>query len=259
VNPRSLGNDSRGAVIATLAFVLVVALLPPGSYLALLLAWLVMALAGALIGIGPRYLARRGLITLPFAIAALPIMFLRNDEPLWSGSIGPLTVQLSGAGLRIASTAILKAWISVQASILLLALASPPAIVTALRRMRLPDVIATSAGLTIRYLEVLRDEARRMLRARTARSASPVGVGREQIGGTIAWRARTTGNLVGSLFLRAYSRAQRIEAAAASRGATGSLSVGTMPVADRHLAIKIIGVLIVALLLTVAGALLPRL
>jgi len=189
----------------------------------------------------------------------VPIVFLQSDELLWAGTVGPLTLQVSGAGLRIALTALLKAWISVQASVLLLALASAPSIVTALRRMRLPDVIATSAGLTIRYLELLRDEARRMLRARTARSASPVGVGRERIGGTIAWRARTTGSLVGSLFLRAYSRAQRIEEAAASRGATGSLSIGTMPAADSRLTLKVIGVLLLVLALTLAGALLPRL
>lgn len=257
--PRGVGRDARAAVITTLAFVIAVALLPPGSYVALLLAWLLLAFAGALLGIAPGRLARRGFIALPFVVAAVPIVFLRSDELLWTGTVGPLTLQVSGAGLRIALTALLKAWISVQASVLLLTLASAPAIVTALRRMRLPDVIATSAGLTIRYLELLRDEARRMLRARTARSASPVGVGRERIGGSISWRARTTGSLVGSLFLRAYARAQRIEEAAASRGATGSLSIGTLPPADPRLTLKLIGMLMLVLALTLCGALLPRL
>jgi hypothetical protein len=59
--------------------------------------------------------------------------------------------------------------------------------------------------------------------------------------------------------LRAYSRAQRIEEAAASRGATGSLSVGTLPIADPRLTIKVVGVLVLVLVLTLAGALLPRL
>lgn len=243
----------------TITFLIAIALLPAGSYSALLLAWLVLATAGALIGYSPSRLARRGFIALPFVVAAIPIVFLRDDELLWAGTIGPLTLQVSGVGLRIALTALLKAWISVQASVLLLAYTDAPAIVTALRRMRLPNVIATSAGLTIRYLELLRDEARRMLRARTARSASPVGVGRERIGGSIAWRARTTGSLVGSLFLRAYSRAQRIEEAAVSRGATGSLSIGTFPPADPQIAFKVIGALLLSLAITVCGVLLPRL
>ena len=230
-----------------------------GAYIAIVLGWLMVITAGAYVGIAPLRLARRAGIALPFALAALPIVFLRTDELLWSGAIGPLSLSISGAGLRIALTAVLKAWVSVQASIVLITYADSPAIVTALRRMKLPDAIATSAGLTIRYLELLRDEARRMLRARTARSASPVGTGRERIGGSISWRARTTGNLVGSLFLRAYSRAQRIEEAAASRGATGSLSIGTLPVADPRLTIKVIGALTLVLSLTLCGALLPRL
>lgn len=259
VQLRGGARDVRAAVIATIAFVLAVALLPPGSYVALLISWLVLAFAGALLGMSPARLARRGLIALPFVVAAVPIVFLRDDELLWSGSIGPLALQISGSGLRIALTALIKAWISVQASVLLLTYASAPAVVTALRRMRLPEIIATSAGLTIRYLEILRDEARRMLRARTARSASPVGTGRERIGGTLLWRARTTGSLVGSLFLRAFSRAQRIEEAATSRGAVGSLSVGTLPAADHRLLLKIAGAALLVGAITLSGVLLPRL
>ncbi|MFM8997236.1 MAG: hypothetical protein ACKOJD_03840, partial [Candidatus Limnocylindrus sp.] len=50
-------------------------------------------------------------------------------------------------------------------------------IVGSLRALKIPDTIATSAGLTIRYLDLLRNEATRMLRARpicisTPRSAS---------------------------------------------------------------------------------------
>lgn len=252
-------RDARGAISAAVAFVVGVALLPIGAFFALGIAWIIVMLAGALIGIPPLRLARRAGIALPFAAAAVPLIFLRSDELVWSGTVGPLAISISGAGLRIALTAVLKAWVSVQASIVLITYADAPTIVTALRRMRLPEAIATSAGLTIRYLELLRDEAWRMLRARTARSASPVGVGQERIGGSIAWRARTTGNLVGSLFLRAYARAQRIEEAAASRGATGSLSVGTLPAADPRLAVKVVGALLLVTAISLCGALLPRL
>jgi len=249
----------RAAVVAALFFILSIALLPMGAYVAILISWFAVITTGAYVGIAPLRLARRGAIALPFVLAAVPVIFLRTDELLWSGSVGPLNLTISGAGLRIALTAVLKAWVSVQASIVLITYADAPTIVTALRRMRLPDAIATSAGLTIRYLELLRDEARRMLRARTSRSASPVGTGRERTGGSISWRARTTGNLVGSLFLRAYARAQRIEEAAASRGATGSLSVGTLPAADPRLTFKVIGVLVLVLTISLCGALLPRL
>lgn len=251
--------DARATVIAALAFILAVALMPAGAYAAMAAAWLLVATAGALRGIAPLTLARRGGIVFPFVLAAIPLIFIRTDEMIWEGFVGPLSLHISGVGLRIALSALLKAWISVQASIVLVATADAPMIVVALRRMRLPDAIATSAGLTIRYLELLRDEAQRMLRARAARSVSPVGVGGERVGGSIAWRARTTGNLVGSLFLRAYARAARVEEAALSRGATGSLSSKTLPTADRHLGVKLLGTIALLLALSAFGQVVPRL
>jgi energy-coupling factor transporter transmembrane protein EcfT len=86
-----------------------------------------------------------------------------------------------------------------------------------------------------------------------------VGVGGERIGGSIAWRARTTGNLVGSLFLRAYARAARVEEAALSRGATGSLSTGFLPTADRYLGVKVVAAVALLLALSAFGQVVPRL
>jgi cobalt/nickel transport system permease protein len=65
---------------------------------------------------------------------------------------------------------------------------------------------------------VLADEGGRMTRARDARSAGrPEGGG----GGSIRWRAAVTGRMVGSLFLRAYERSERIYAAMQARGFEG--------------------------------------
>jgi cobalt/nickel transport system permease protein len=68
-----------------------------------------------------------------------------------------------------------------------------------------------------RYLAVLTDEASRMLRARYARSGGAGG----RSGGSIRWRATVTGRMVGSLFLRAYERSERIYAAMQARGFEG--------------------------------------
>ena len=42
-------------------------------------------------------------------------------------------------------------------------------------------------------------------------------------GGSIAWRAKVTGGLVGSLFLRSYERSERIYAAMQARGFEGEI------------------------------------
>ena len=251
-------QDARAAIIATLLVALGVALLPAGSYVAYLFVWLAVATVAALNGIAPSEAARRGLLALPFALAALPLLFTRSDEIIWSGALGGASLSISGAGLRVILTTAVKAWISVQVALILVRRYPVESIVGSLRALRLPDTIATSAGLTIRYLDLLRSEATRMLRARTSRSASPIGETRERAGGSIPWRARVTGNLAGALFLRAYARAARIEEAATARGARGSLSLGGLQQVDpRHLPKTALAVIAFAAI-GVAGALLPR-
>jgi energy-coupling factor transporter transmembrane protein EcfT len=97
-----------------------------------------------------------------------------------------------------------------------------------------------------------------MLRARSSRSASPLGESRERAGGSIPWRARVTGNLAGALFLRAYARAARVEEAATARGARGSLSFGGLQQTDPRILPKTILALVAFAAIGVAGALLPR-
>ncbi len=251
-------QDARAAIVTTLLVTLAVALLPTGSYLAYLLVWLAVATVAALSGIAPGQLARRALVALPFVVAALPLLFTRSDEIIWAGELGAISLSVSGAGLRIILTTALKAWISVQVALILVKLYPIESIVGSLRALKLPDTIATSAGLTIRYLDLLRNEATRMLRARSSRSASPIGETRERAGGSIPWRARVTGNLAGALFLRAYARAARVEEAATARGARGSLSFGGLQQTDPRIVQKAALALAAFALISASGALLPR-
>ncbi len=70
-----------------------------------------------------------------------------------------------------------------------------------------------------RYLFVLVDEVNRMIAARNARSARADG----RVGGSLAWRAKVTGQMAGSLFLRSYERSERIYMAMLARGFDGEL------------------------------------
>jgi cobalt/nickel transport system permease protein len=71
-----------------------------------------------------------------------------------------------------------------------------------------------------RYLGVLGDEAQRMNRARASRSAARPG---RRAGGSLLWRGRVTGAMVGSLFLRSYERSERVYSAMLARGFDGEL------------------------------------
>ncbi len=150
-------------------------------------------------------------------LAALPLIFTRPGDPLATFAIGPLVLTVSGEGLRQFTTIALKSWVSVQAALLLSFTTAFPDLVEALGRLRVPRLLVAIIGFMYRYLAVLADEAGRLSRARASRSAVVEGRG----GGTVAWRARVVGGMVGSLFLRSYERSERVYAAMQARGFDG--------------------------------------
>ncbi|HVM25970.1 MAG TPA: cobalt ECF transporter T component CbiQ [Candidatus Limnocylindrales bacterium] len=210
--------DPRLKFVAVVATIVSISLLPVGAFVALGIMWVALAAASTLAQLGPLRLTRGGFIAAPFLLAVVPIVFVRPEDPI--GSIGPLTV--SGEGLRIFGTVAAKSWLSVQAALLLTFTTPFHDLVDALRDLRVPRILVSIIGFMYRYLAVLVDEGGRMLRARSARSA---GTG----GGSIRWRARVTGQMVGTLFLRSYERSERIYAAMQARGFSGAF---------RHLATR---------------------
>ena len=200
-----------------IATILVVSLLPMGSALAMLVIWLVLVACSATAGLGPFRLSRGAVVALPFTLAAFPLIFTIQEQVIATVALGPLGLTISAEGLRRFLTITAGSWLSVQVA-LLLAFTTPfHDLVDALRELRLPRILISIISFMYRYLAVLTDEGSRMLRARDARSALGDGRG----GGSIRWRATVTGRMVGSLFLRAYERSERIYAAMQARGFEG--------------------------------------
>jgi cobalt/nickel transport system permease protein len=207
-----------------------VALLPSGAFVALGLAWVAIVAVSVTAGLGPLRTSRAGLVAVPFALAALPLVVTRPGEPIAAFDLGPLAVTITDAGVRDFTTILLKSWVSVQAA-LLLAFTTPfHDLVDALRELRVPRIMIAIIGFMYRYLAVMTDEAGRMMRARAARSAAPRAGG----GGTVIWRATVTGRMVGSLFLRSYERSERIFAAMQARGFDGEFRYLEGPVLRRR-------------------------
>jgi cobalt/nickel transport system permease protein len=184
---------------------------------ALFTAWLVLVTCSATAGLGPFRLSRSAIVALPFAIAALPLIFTMQGDIITTLAIGPFTVTISAEGIRRFLSILIGSWLSVQVA-LLLAFTTPfHDLVDGLRELRVPRILIAIISFMYRYLAVLADEASRMMRARDARSA----LGTRTSGGTLRWRATVTGRMVGSLFLRAYERSERIYAAMQARGFEG--------------------------------------
>jgi cobalt/nickel transport system permease protein len=220
--------DPRIKLGLTLAFILTTAMVPIGSWPIYTFLFAIILAIEALSELGIGYVLKRSLLALPFVLAAIPIIFTASGQELANFTIGSMTLSISQAGLERFISISLKSWISVQAAIVLATCTPFPEILVAMRAIRLPRLIVAIFSLMWRYLFVLVDEAIRLNRARASRSGI-VTKSDKKVGGSIVWRARVTGGMVGSLFLRALERSDRIYMAMVSRGYDGEIRSLPLP------------------------------
>jgi cobalt/nickel transport system permease protein len=201
-------------------------------------------------------LSRAAVIALPFTLAAFPLIFTVQDQVFAAVALGPVHLTISAEGLRRFLTITAGSWLSVQVA-LLLAFTTPfHDLIDGLRGLRLPRILVAIVSFMYRYMAVLGDESSRMTRARDARSAGE-GPG---TGGSIRWRATVTGRMVGSLFLRAYERSERIYAAMQARGFEGEFrNLHARPLARAEIAGLIVVLCLLTLYEVIAILWLPRL
>jgi cobalt/nickel transport system permease protein len=227
--------DPRVKCLATLAFVVSASLMPAGywpGYLGLLLL-LLAAVAAASVPL--RVAFGRSLVAIPFALmAALSLPFIRPGAPLLTLAVGPWRLTATAAGLEALAEVLVRSWLSVLAAGLLTATTPFAGLLAGLQALGLPRVLAAVISFLYRYLFVLVDEGERLGRARESRSVRwPPGsmaltarLHRRQgphSGGTVAWRARVLGGIIGSLFIRSYERSERVYQAMLARGFQGEI------------------------------------
>lgn len=210
--------DPRVKVVITVLFILSNVILPDGAWLAFLLAWGLVLLTNWLACLRADYAFRRSFIALPFALAAITSIFTIPGHPFIAFRLGAWQLVATDAGLLRFISIVIRSWLSVQMAILLTATTQFPDLMHALRHLHSPHLLVAIISFMYRYLFVLTDEAMRLLRAREARSARLPG---RKGGGTLLWRAKTAGHMVGQLFLRSYERSDRVYNAMLARGYKG--------------------------------------
>jgi cobalt/nickel transport system permease protein len=163
-------------------------------------------------------------------MAAVTIVFSTPGREMLAFQIFRWNLAVTDAGLARFASILLKSWLSVQVAVVLTASTHFPALLQAMRSLRLPKILVAIVGFTYRYIFVIGDEALRLMRARAARSGSLHGRG----GGGLLWRARVTGGMAGSLFLRSIERGERIYDAMVARGYDGEVRALRVPVLRPH-------------------------
>lgn len=241
--------DARIKLALVIAFILTTALTPVGVWPVYILL-LALAFSAELISeLGIGFYLRRALLSLPFVLAAVPVLFTVPGPALVEL---PLGLSISGPGVDRFISVALKSWISVQMAVLLASTTPFPDILSAMRAMHLPRLFVAIIGLMWRYLFVIVDETLRLIHAREARSAVSAIPGMRP-GGNLAWRAKVTGGMAGSLFLRSLERSDRIYMAMVSRGYNGEVrSLPHPEITLREWGILWIGLALLGSLLTLA-------
>jgi cobalt/nickel transport system permease protein len=201
--------DPRAKLLTVLVFIVAVVSFDRYRISGLLPYFFFPAVMIPLAGIPARYILRKCLVLLPFAVLIGLFNPLFDRQPMVC--LGP--VVLSG-GLVSFISILIRFSLTVLAAFILIAMTGFTGVCLALERFRVPRVFCVQLMLLYRYIFVLAGEASRMARAREMRSSGSRGKG-----------IRVFGSLVGHLLLRTWDRAQRVHMGMLSRGFTGEFHI----------------------------------
>lgn len=203
--------DARAKILVFLGLIVWVVLLPQqavGSFAACLF---LLAVLMGVSRIRLTFFLQRCLVILPFlSLMVLPALFVQDNTQvtLVDG------VHLSVDGLWFSLGVMMKALLSIISVTLLVSTTPFPTLLKGLQYLKTPKLFVMLLAFMYRYLFLFMDEAMRLNLAKTSRS----------VGTPSRWfRLKTTGNLIGVLFLETYERSEAVYLSMLSRGFTGEV------------------------------------
>lgn len=200
--------DPRVKILCAVAWAVCVVTLPPDKpvFPGIFAAILLLLLLGNVRLIGK--FARRFGGAMPFILLLTVLLpFFKAGEAVWS--LGPF--EATREGLQEAQRVAMAAILCVAAVSIVWASTTEAGLLFGLRGVGLPAIFVGVIAFMLRYLHVLRPELHRLTDARAERTIGTGGPG----------RLRAVSNVVGTLFLRAHDRAERVSDAMAARCFTG--------------------------------------
>ena len=200
--------DPRTKLVFSFCFVILLVSIPPQQLLTFVifggsLFWIA---AFARIPLVP--ILQRTVLVLPFCcFAGLSLVFFHRGP-----SIQFWGVHLSTVGLWLFLALVFKAILGVFVMILLVATTPFSALLAGLRGLGCPTLLIDMLAITYRFLEVFITEIHRLRTAAIIRGYSP------------RWlpQAKIAGQMIGTVFVRSYERAERVYCAMKMRGYQGT-------------------------------------
>ncbi len=201
--------DPRAKLLATLAFIISITLLPPNAWWAYLAFFAVVTVFVVASRISLSHYFQALLVILPLLLAlSAATPFLRPGiAGLEAEKIGIVSYRLTALFGLVAKTLL-----SYVFSLVLLFTTSFTRLMEAFERLGIPKIFVMTANFAYRYQFVIVDEAERLVRSRNSRLWQP----------RFITQAKTIGYMAGTLFLRSYERSERVYMAMSSRGFDGS-------------------------------------
>jgi cobalt/nickel transport system permease protein len=211
--------EARAKLVAFLTLVVCTSLIPPAALWAFGVYLLLLAVLLGLSRLPLLAVLRRLLWFGPFVLTAvLLVPFVQRGGGAVAArlAVGGLRLNVYRSGLLVARGILLKSGLSALSVILLVSTTHFSQLLKGMERLRLPRLLLAITSFLYRYLFLLLDQFMRLLRAARSRNLEA---------GPLSLRLRAAGGIVGSLFIRTYSRAERVHAAMLARGYEGSLPV----------------------------------
>ncbi len=203
-------------LIFILSFIVFVNLTPIQAYEALVLYFLFLITIIFVTQIPYSLLIKRTVFSLPFIIAAIPILFTGKAPYETLLLIPGIEIKLSIVGVQRFISIAIKSILSIQAAVLLTITTPMSELFTAMESIKVPPLFISVIRLAYRYLFIMSDEVLRLNRARKSRSSTLID--KKRSGGSLWWRAKMAGGMAGNLFLRSIERSERVYSAMLSRG-----------------------------------------
>lgn len=206
--------DPRTKIISFLTIIVCMILTPITRIKDFGLYFLLILAISFLTRVTPGQILKRMCILIPFVLfIAIFVLFVKRGHVCCSLKIGYGKLDVTYEGAWTFLSIIVKSSLSILLLVIVSWTTAFPDFLSGLNQLRLPRLLVMLMSFMCRYLFVLFDEAKRLIRARSLR----------YFGSRHREQFRVVGYMAGVLFIRTFERAERMYRAMILRGFRGEM------------------------------------